>query len=126
MKDQPNLSYLKILLTDNSFKNLVAHQVWHNSLVDNSLFTYPAFVCLCVVFVRRNQILISVLYSFLRSPDLTSSRDDDDSGYNSTKVDEVLTFSYYKIQHSFSHSWISFHKLGKVLLQHLRFVTCRL
>ena len=33
-------------------------------------------------------------FRFLRSPDLTSSRDDDDSGYNSTKADEV-SFSYY-------------------------------
>ena len=100
MKDQPNLSYLKILLTDHSFKNLVAHQVWHNPLVDNSLFTYPAFVCLWVAFLRRNQILISVLFSFLRSPDLTSSRDDDDSGYNSTKADEV-SFSYSTFIQSF-------------------------
>ena len=30
-----------------------------------------------------------IVFILLRSPDLTSSRDDDDSGYNSTKADEV-------------------------------------
>ena len=42
-----------------------------------------------------SQKLIRFALHLHRSPDLSSSRDDDDSGYNSIKVDEVINRLYF-------------------------------
>ena len=39
-------------------------------------------------------LMMIFLFLHQRSPDLSSSRDDDDSGYNSIKADEVIYISY--------------------------------
>ena len=78
---------------DCSSKNLVVHQPWHDPLVYN-FFTFLSCLCLTLCCFCEKKSEFDQHFCFLRSPDLTSSRDDDDSGYNSTKADEV-SFCYY-------------------------------